>query len=347
MPSTYKSIGIIGAGAVGSVVGGSLSHAGHNVTLVDQWPEHIETIKKNGLVVETRSDRFVSHPTALHIHELQSLSHPFDAIFIAVKSYDTEWATTLSLRYLHSDHGIIVDFQNGINDGRVAEIAGENIALGCVITIGAGLYEPGVALRTDTNALAFKIGEQNGSDTARCRELVQIMQSVGETEFTDDLWGERWSKLMVNCMTNALSGISGYGTADVRVMTEPRRVGIQLGAEVVRVAKAYGHKLHPVLGLSPEAIVGAAEGKNIEEVESVLMESARNAGSAGRPSMGQDVLKGRRTEIDFLNGYVSKMGREKNVPTPFNDHIVSIIHALGIGFKSSPSNLKCLVDLLP
>ena len=342
-----RRIGIIGAGGIGSVVGGMLSRSGQDITLVDQWPEHVEAIKKNGLVVETQSGRYVTHPLALHIHELQSVDEPFDMIFIAVKSYDTEWATTLGLRYVHPEHGIFVDFQNGINDDRVAAIAGKERTLGCIITIGAAVYEPGVALRTDTNDLGFKVGEQDGSDTTRARDLVEIMQGVGETEFTEDLWGERWSKLMVNCMANALSGISGYGTAEVRSEVAPRRLGIQLGAEVARVAKAHGHKLHPVLGLSPEAVIDAAEGRNVEQVESVLMESARNAGAGGVPSLGQDVRKGRRTEIDFLNGYVSEKGREKGIPTPFNDRIVSLVHELGIGFKGDPSHLKPLVDMLP
>jgi 2-dehydropantoate 2-reductase len=173
------------------------------------------------------------------------------------------------------------------------------------------------------------------------------MSAAAECEFTNDLWGERWSKLMINCMNNALSGISGYGTADVRTNADTRRIGIHLGAEVARVGKKLGFKLHQVLGLSPDAVIDAAEGRNVEEVESLLMESARNAGSGGVPSFGQDVRKGRRTEIDFLNGYVSEKGRKAGVPTPFNDRIVKLVHELGIGFKGESRNLAPLVEMLP
>ena len=102
-----------------------------------------------------------------------------------------------------------------------------------------------------------------------------------------------------------------------------------------------------MLGLSPEAVIDAAEGRNIEEVESLLLETARKAGSGGVPSFGQDVRKGRRTEIDYLNGYVGDKGREVGVRTPFNDRIVQLVHDLGIGFEGNPKHLKPLVDMLP
>ena len=152
---------------------------------------------------------------------------------------------------------------------------------------------------------------------------------------------------MINCMNNALSGVSGYGTAQVRTDRDARRIGIQLGAEVARVARALGIKLHPVIGISPDSVIDAAEGRNVEEVEATLLESARSAGSGGVPSFGQDVRKGRRTEIDYLNGYVSAKGRKVGVPTPFNDMIVEIVHDLGIDFTGAPKHVQPLVDMLP
>lgn len=340
-------IGIMGAGGIGSVVGGLLSKAGHDITLIDQWPEHVEKIRKDGLIVETRTEEHLTHPKAIHLHELQLETEPFDAAFIAVKSYDTEWATTMMLNYVDPGHGIFVDFQNGINDARMAEVAGVHRSLACIITISAAVYEPGRGLRTDVNVPGFKIAEHDGSDTARARELVEVMNAVEETEFSDDLWGERWSKLMVNCMNNALSGVTGLGTAAVRTEDDTRRLGIQLGAEVARVAKAHGQELHSVLGLSPEAVIDAAEGRNVEDVEAALLETAKKAGSGGVPSFGQDVRKGRRTEIDYLNGYVSDMGRKVGVATPFNDKIVEIVHDLGIEFTGDLKHIKPMIDMLP
>src|SRR5262249_42960089 len=198
-----ERIGIIGAGAIGSVVGGLLTKAGRDVTLIDQWPEHIEAMRTKGLRLSGTIGDQVVPVKALHIHELQSVREPFDAVFVAVKSYDTEWATALAVSYLKPE-GVVVDFQNGINDERVAGVAGRHRAPGCVITISAGMYEAGHAMRTDTGAIGFKIGEHDGRATPRAQELVEIMNGVAETKLTPNLFGERWSKLAINCMANPL-----------------------------------------------------------------------------------------------------------------------------------------------
>lgn len=340
-------IGIMGAGGIGSVVGGLLSEAGHDITLIDQWWEHVEKIKADGLIVETQWKEHLTHPKAIHIHELQHETVPFDAAFIAVKSYDTEWATTLMLNYVDPDHGVFVDFQNGINDERMAAVAGVERSLGCIITIGAAAWEPGRGIRTDAYPLGFKIAEHDGSDTPRARELVEVMNAVANAEFSADLWGSRWSKLMVNCMANALAGVSGYGTNEVRSELHPLRIGIQLGAEVARVAQAQGINLAKVLELPAESIIDAAEGRGIEEVEAAFIEAGKRGGTGGVPSFGQDVRKGRRNEIDYLNGCVSDLGKKLGVPTPFNDKIVEIVHDLGIDFKGEVKNIQPLVEMLP
>ena len=145
-------IGIVGAGAIGSVVGGLLTKSGHDVTLIDQWPEHVETLKRQGLRLSGTCGDHVIPVTALHLHEVQRITKPFDAVFVAVKSYDTEWATALGAAHLVRPQGVVVDFQNGINDERVAAVAGRERTLGCVILIAAGMYEPGHAMRTDAGS---------------------------------------------------------------------------------------------------------------------------------------------------------------------------------------------------
>ncbi len=337
-------IGIVGAGAIGGNVGGMLAHAGYDVTLVEMWPEHVEAIKEKGLAVDRNGEVTVTRPTALHIHELQFVTEPFDWIFVAVKARDTEWSTMLMLPYL-ADGGAVVDFQNGINDERVAAIAGADRTMGAVITIGAGCYEPGVVLRTDSNTLGFKVGELDGSDSERAHALAAIMDHVENTEVTTDLMGERWSKLIINNMNNAIAGLTGLGAAEVRTMPEPRRVSIRLGAETALVARALGYNLQPVMGVTADDLIDAVGGRRVEETESSIVESAKMV-AGGRPSFGQDVLKGRSTEIDDLNGYVSRKGRETGVPTPFNDRIVEAVHALGVGFTPKPENLQSLVEML-
>jgi 2-dehydropantoate 2-reductase len=340
-------IGIIGAGAIGSVVGGMLTKAGHDVTLIDQWPEHIETMRKNGLRLSGTCGDHTIRVKALHIYEAQAISEPFDAVFISVKSYDTEWATHLGIQYLKKPNGVVVDFQNGINDERVAAIAGRERTLGSVITIGAGMYEPGHAMRTDTGAIGFKIGELDGKETDRARELAKIMSDVAVAKVTTNLFGERWSKLTVNCMANPLAGLSGLGTSEVRTRPEPRLIAIYVGGEVVQVGRACGYEVEPIYGIASQRFVDAYEGRGLAEVEAdVAAEGARRGG--GRPSLLQDVMRGRRTEIDYLNGYVSQQGKRLGVPTPVNDAVVAAVRQHGVGtLKPDPKNLEPLVAALP
>ncbi|MEX2147187.1 MAG: 2-dehydropantoate 2-reductase [Candidatus Rokuibacteriota bacterium] len=347
-------IGILGAGAIGSIVGGLLTKAGHDVTLIDQWPEHVEAMKRGGLRLSGSCGEHVIPVKALHLHEAQSVDEPFSAVFLAVKSYDTEWATHFALGLLGrgqgrpgGSHGIVVDFQNGINDERVAAVAGAAHTLGCVILISAGMYEPGHAIRTDTSPAGFKIGEHDGSESARARELARILSDVAPTTVTKNLWGERWSKLAINCMGNAVAGLSGLGSGEIRMQPGPRRISIQLGAEVVRVGRAQGHEIEPLLGIAAQRIVDAAEGRALAEVEAD-MEAEGKRRTGGRPSLLQDVMKRRRTEIDFLNGYVSERGRAVGVATPFNDAIVRAVHAHGVGrLTPNPDNLAPLLAMLP
>jgi 2-dehydropantoate 2-reductase len=340
-------IGIIGAGAIGSVVGGMLTKAGRDVTLVDQWPEHVETMRRQGLRLSGTCGDHLIRVKAIHVHELQSVTQPFDAAFVAVKSYDTEWATALALPYLKVPDGVVVDFQNGINDERVAAVAGRGRTLGCVITIGAGLYEAGHAMRTDSQTIGFKIGELDGKDTERARQLASVMNDVAGAKVTTNLFGERWSKLTVNCMANPIAGLSGLGSAEVRSVPEPARVAIQVAAEAISVGRGCGFEVEPIYGIASQRFVDAYEGRGLAEVEAdVAAEGARRGG--GRPSLLQDVMRGRRTEIDYLNGYVCDQGRRHGVKTPVNDAVVEAVRSYGVGqLKPDPKNLEPILKVLP
>ena len=346
MRAKIERIGIFGAGAIGSVVGGMLTRAGHDVTLIDQWPEHVEAMKARGLRLSGAMGDLVVPVRALHVHELQTVSEPFDAAFVAVKSYDTEWATALALSYLRQPDGVIVDFQNGINDGRVAALAGAHRSLGCVITISAGMYEPGHAMRTDSATLGFKIGEHDGADTPRARELAAILSAVAETKVTPNLWGERWSKLAINCMANPLSGLTGLGTLDVRTIPEIAAVGVHLGAEAISVGRAAGHEVEPIYAIPAQRYVDAYGGRGLAPLLEEIAAIARARGG-GQPSLLQDVVKGRRTEIDYLNGFVCAEGKRLGVGTRYNDAVVAAIRSLGVGFKPDRAHLDPVIRLLP
>ncbi|MDC0253040.1 hypothetical protein OAK52_02635, partial [Chloroflexi bacterium] len=285
-------------------------------------------------------------PKAIHINNLQGIKEKFDIGIIAVKSYDTEWATHALKNYV-KDEGYFVDFQNGINDLKIASIVGEEKTLGCIITISAVASKPGYAWRTDNRKdVCFKIGEVSGGVTERLKDFVAMMQAVGLSGYTEDLLSERWSKLMVNCMANPLAGLTGWGTSKVRTEPITQNVAIQIASEVVKVAKSEGFKMGKIMGMEPDNFVDAANGKNIEEIKNQFLDAAKQAGSASRPSFGQDVLKKRRTEINYLTGYVSDMGKKNNISTPFCNKITEIVNDLGVGFDPSPEHIEELEKML-
>jgi 2-dehydropantoate 2-reductase len=329
-----KRIAVVGAGAVGGYVGASLFHAGHDVTLIDPWPMHVEAIRANGMNLQgmTEAERKTVRVPAMHITEVQNLAkqRPIDIALISVKSYDTICACRLIKQYLSSD-GIMVSMQNCVNEERVASVAGWGRTLGIIVGGGVGvdLYEPGHIRRgyaKQPHLTSFYVGEPSGIVTRRSRELAAIMNDVDTAKATDNLWGERWTKLCVNAMRNGVSAATGMGGNERDRHDAVRRVCIALGGESVRVGQKLGYKLGKIGALPPESLARAMEGDKaaIEEIEGLLVGAASEGGMRAayqRPSMAQDMAKGRRTEIELMNGFIASEGARVGVPAPTNEMI--------------------------
>ena len=327
-----KRIAIVGAGAVGGYVGAHLTAGGHDVTLIDTWPEHVEVLKANGMEIYgmTPEERMTVKVNAMHLTEVQNLAKqkPIDIAFISVKSYDTVWATQMIGQYL-SASGCVVSMQNCINEERVAGVVGWGRTLGCIVTGGVGvdLYEPGhirrgYAKRADITS--FYIGEPTGRITKRSEEIADIMKSVDASKATDNLWGERWTKLCVNGMRNGVSAATGMGGNARDQHDAVRRICIALGGESVRVGQALGYKLGKVGALPFEELAKAMEGDKAAYAEISRLMVEGGAGQAERsdyqrPSMAQDMEKGRRTEIEFMNGFIASEGARAGVPAPTHE----------------------------
>ncbi len=327
-----KRIAIVGAGAVGGYVGAHMTAAGHDVTLIDPWPDHVDYMKAHGLEIfgMTGEERLSVKVNAMHMTEVQALAKqkPVDIAFIAVKSYDTVWATTLIRQYL-SPSGCLVSMQNCINEERVAGVAGWGRTLGCIVTGGVGvdLYQPGhirrgYAKRADITS--FYIGEPSGKITKRSEEIAAIMASVDTSAPTDNLWGERWTKLCVNGMRNGVSAATGMGGNARDTHAAVRRICIQLGGESVRVGQKLGYRLGKIGALPFEILAKAMEGDSASYTQIERLMTEGGAGQAERsdyqrPSMAQDMDKGRRTEIEFMNGFIASEGVRVGVNAPTHD----------------------------
>jgi 2-dehydropantoate 2-reductase len=345
-------IAVIGAGAVGGYVGGHLKRLGHDVTLVDPWPEHVEAIRAHGLHLYGRTQEeccTVEVPT-MHITELQSLSkqRPIDIAIVSVKSYDTEWATMMIRQYL-SPGGYIVSLQNCMNEERIAGIVGWGRVVGCIAAaISVDLYEAGhirrMVPRGGAAHTVFRVGEVHGRVTRRVEELAAMIAGIDSVKVTTNLWGERWSKLCLNGMRNGVSAATGLGGNEMDRDHAIRRFCIRLGGEAVRVGQALGFELEHIGKLDPERLARASEGDRaaLEEIEAVLIagSNAASRSEVQRPSMGQDMLKGRRTEIDFMNGLVAEKGAEVGIPTPAHVALIEAVKRVERGeVPARPENI--------
>lgn len=334
-------IAVMGAGGIGALAGGLLARAGHDVTLIDPWPEHVDAIKRGGLRLTLPSGDLLVQVRAIHLNEAQAIDSPFEVVLLCVKAYDTDWATAFVSRFLTND-GVIISVQNGLNEDRIGEIVGRERTMGCIPTLGAQLEGPGHVARKDAGGpdyVVFTIGELDGAETERLRRIATLLSDAALTRTTTDLYGQRWSKLTLNCMVNPIAGLTGYGTREVMFDPVARKVAIHLGAEVLAVAAAAGHPVESVAGMAAHRFPDAVRGEGVAELEKDLEHFGELAGT-GRSSFVQDVAKGRRTEIDELTGYVVAQARRLGLPVPVNEAILEEVIRQGVVITPSRASLE-------
>jgi 2-dehydropantoate 2-reductase len=349
-----KRIAIMGAGAVGGYVGAHLAKAGNDVTLIDFWHANVEAIRQNGVYLSgmTQEEEMAVPVNALHLHEVSGLSRqqPMDIMIISVKSYDTEWATTLVRPYLAPD-GYVVSLQNCINEETIASVVGWGRTVGCIASrISVELYGPAQirrqAPRGSSDHTVFRIGEVHGRITPRIEELAAMFEKVDNTKTTSNLWGERWSKLSHNSMRNGVSAATGLSSKELDQYELIRRFIISLGGEAVKVGRALGYELEKIGKLQPDLLASAGDGNEeaILKVDALMLsENEKSRGDLQRPSMGQDMIKGRPTEIDYLNGLVARKGKEIGIPTPANAVLTALVKRVERGeIPASPNNILAI-----
>ena len=340
-----KRMLFIGAGAIGSYIGSFLARAGHDVTLVDPWPEQVEAVRRGGISVTGPHDPFAAKPTALHVHELQRLDADFDIAFVAMKAYDTAWATWMALPHLKPE-GYVVSAQNCWNDPIVASIAGAERSVALIMSkIGVALWKAGEVERgmekgSGAGHDVFRAGEHDGKITERVTALAEIMSVIDGARPTDNLWGERWSKLCANCMGNPVQAMTGLGSKEIADQARGREITIRIAQESAAVGLKQGYRIPKFNGREAEQWAQAGRPDVYAELDAML-KPKKGAGRNWRASMAQDVIKGRRSEIDFMNGRVVDKGRELGVPTPVSAAVVEIMREIDAGTrKPAPEHIE-------
>ncbi|MGE4336796.1 MAG: ketopantoate reductase family protein [Pigmentiphaga sp.] len=341
MTGTHWRIAIVGAGAIGCRVAAHLAQAGVATTLFDGWAEHVAALNRDGLTLEHQGRETV-FPVRAYGLDATSAEN-FDLVLLAVRSDDTAATLPLVARLLAPD-GMVLSCQNGLNEDAIAQAVGASRTLGCSLVLGARLTAPGrVAALPGPDTL--RVGELDGSDSNRVRQLADLLGACGTATVTRNLLGYRWMKLVLNSIGNPLLLLSGATAATLHEQEPVRVAMIALAGEILATAAASGAKPEPVLDV-PAAIWRAPDARHDDRLHHALREHGRSLG-ARRLSMVADFEARGRTEVDHINGYVVAKALSLGLAAPLNAEVVRLVKQMEAGEpQASPEALRPLLDLV-
>jgi 2-dehydropantoate 2-reductase len=298
---------IMGAGAMGSLFGGQLSHS-EEVWLVDIRQEQVDAIRSAGVTIEEQGEEKTAHVKATS--DVTSIGKA-DLVIFFVKTYHTEKAAS-DASILQKEETVFLTLQNGLgNEEAICKrVDSRKVILG-VTNHGATFLGPG-RIRHAGWGKTY-IGELDGKVTPRVAQFAQVFTRAGiETEVSSNIQGVVWNKLFINVGINAVAALTGLKNGRLLDHPETLRLMEALVIEAVAVARKKGIPI---------------EGNPIEKVKAVAEATGEN-----RCSMGQDIDSRRKTEIDAINGAVVKEAERLGISVPYNQMITDLIKVLEKGF---------------
>ncbi|MEW6171418.1 MAG: 2-dehydropantoate 2-reductase [Candidatus Omnitrophota bacterium] len=298
-------IAIVGPGAIGSLFASFISKVHQDIWLIDKKELRVKLIQEKGIIVEGVSGK---HQAKVNITCDLAQVGKVDLLVIAVKAYDTKQAIEFS-RSLVGEDSLVLTLQNGIGN---AEIISEAVGQEKVIV---GVTNQGATLISDGHINHAGIGETiigriDGKIPVQLRQIREIFNKAGfETRISRDIKGILWSKLIINVGINAITAITRLNNGKITEFEGTRRVLESAVNEAVKVAKKKRIKL-------------------IYDDPLAKVEAVCEATSTNISSMLQDVLKNKKTEIDFINGAITRQAQNLGIPTPVNNILVDLIKTI-------------------
>lgn len=310
---------IVGGGAMGGLFGALLAEGGLDVTLVDVWKEHVETINRNGLrIVGHGGDRSIRVRATTDPRSLGAA----DIILFQCKAFANE-AAAQSVRHVVKASTAVISFQNGLgNEEALGRIVGAEHVLGGLTAQGAVVVEPGVI--RNFGDLPSYIGEFEGGLSERATAIANALTRHRLPTFASaNIKKEKWQKLLGNVALGAVSAATDMTSAEMVAIPELRTVILRALDETAAVARACGIAL------------GDDEKRAI--FDKLTMVGGGGTG-ASKSSMASDIARKRKTEIDTIHGSVSRLGREKGVPTPTIDTMIAVVKGLESRYTTPAAN---------
>lgn len=313
MTSPLDNVAVMGAGAVGCYFGAMLARAGAAVRLIGR-PALVEAVGRNGLQFNG-----VDFSGAV---PLSATADPAGvagagAVLFCVKSPDTETAAQAMAPHL-SPGAVVLDLQNGVNNVERIRAYVKNAVVPAVVYVGAEVPAPGVLRHNARGDLVIgEAGARNAGDAMIADLAARLSNANVPTRVSDNIEGELWWKLTLNCACNAVSALGHSRYGPMMAMPQVRRVMSEAVGEIVALAAAKGVRIAMA-----------------DPVEAVLRFA--DAMPLTMSSTAQDVERGRPTEIDYLNGYVVRECDSRGMPAPVNRTLYALVKLLEQGPRPTP-----------
>ncbi len=318
-----NKIAVIGAGAIGSLVGGLLSGAGEDVILIGR-KAHVDVINKEGLVIDGTSGEM-----RVNVKAKERLDFTPDMVFLTVKTQDIE-AAAYAIKPNVS--GIpVITMQNGVrSDDIVASVLGKENMVSCVVLLASTFLEPGRVTYSSKGRLV--IGAPYGFDGEQLENVAAVLNKIIPTLIVKDIHCAHWTKLIVN-LNNAIPAITGLSIQEVGARPELRKLSFFLLKEGLDVTKLSDIRLCNLPGV-PIGTLRKIFNMPIPIATLVLGFLMKSTGAVPG-SMGtlpvfgstlQSIKRGKNTEIDYLNGEIVALGKRLGKPTPYNAAVVNMVH---------------------
>jgi 2-dehydropantoate 2-reductase len=306
-------IAVLGAGAIGSTVGGLLARAGEDVTLIGR-KAHVEAINAQGLRIDGIMGEFV-----VKVSAAEALDFRPDLVLLTVKTQDVE---AICRQYQpHIQDTRIVTLQNGVrSDEIVASVLPKNNVISGVVVFNAQFFKPGQVTYALGGVLI--VGEAFGRNGQRAEGIRARLNLAMQTRLSNNIRGAHWTKLLVNNLANGLEAMTGMSIRDCMHRGDLRSIGTAMLKEGYQTMATAGIKLEPLPGipLSVMRLIIQAPPLLASAMLQLAMGSLQSVSSTL-----QSLRRGRPTEIDYLNGEIVRLGQKVGARTPYNSLVVALV----------------------
>jgi 2-dehydropantoate 2-reductase len=334
-------IAFVGTGAQGASIGADFVLAGLDVTFIEQWPDHVMAIRENGITVNLPTRTINAKVPALHLCQVAEIKEPFDVVFLVVKAYDTKWACQLIEPCLAPD-GLVVGLQNGMTHEDIAAVVGRERTIGAVIEIASNMFVPGITNRqNDHDESWFALGALDPKTQERVEDVANLLRNSGTVEVMEDIRSAKWMKLVVNAAELIPSAIINLPLNDAARAPGMLEVMRAAGYEAMQAALADGAKIVPIIGMPP--VTTNHPERYVDQIfEEVLKTFSRE--DTLTTSL-QDWRKGRRAEVQEVNGIVVDILRAHGQEAPVNQRVMEVAYDIEAGrLEARPENSALLIE---